>query len=416
MTGFLSRRRFLGAAATSAAGLVGLRYFLPWWWRARPIVPLDELSDAARALVADVTQGVDLRRVCDMHVHLVGYGTGDDGQSWVSPDMESHWAPSRRLQFDVYKQAAGIRDVEFADEQYLTRLEALHAAGLGPLGARLMLLAFDFHVDESGGERRDRSTFHVANERVLSLAANHPGYEAAVSIHPYRQDAVERLERARRGGARAVKWLPNAMGIDPASARCDAFFEALAASGLVLISHAGLERAVHAPEFQEFGNPLRLRRALEAGVTVIVAHSGSLGRSLDLDRGTGEDGRESFELFLRMMAEPRFEGQLFGGLSATAFVNRDPSVLQQLLGARSLHERLVYASDYPLPAVDPLISTWQLAARDFLDEADRDPLEELFRANPLVFHFALLRRVRLVEGQRTLRFAPGAFESARLFA
>ena len=34
------------------------------------------------------------------------------------------------------------------------------------------------------------------------------------SIHPYRPDAVAALEQAKADGARAVKWLPPAMGID----------------------------------------------------------------------------------------------------------------------------------------------------------------------------------------------------------
>ena len=51
-------------------------------------------------------------------------------------------------------------------------------------------------------------------------------FEWVASIHPYRTDALEALEQAKRDGARAVKWLPSAMGIDPASPRCDRFYRA----------------------------------------------------------------------------------------------------------------------------------------------------------------------------------------------
>jgi hypothetical protein len=34
---------------------------------------------------------------------------------------------------------------------------------------------------------------------------------------------------------------------------------------------------------EDFGNPLRLRRPLEQGVRVLVAHCASLGSGLDLD-------------------------------------------------------------------------------------------------------------------------------------
>ena len=61
--------------------------------------------------------------------------------------------------------------------------------------------------------------------------------------------------------------------------------ELIEGSNLPLISHAGLERAVLGREAHDFGNPLRLRRALDAGVRVVVAHCASLGEDRDLDRG-----------------------------------------------------------------------------------------------------------------------------------
>jgi hypothetical protein len=58
-----------------------------------------------------------------------------------------------------------------------------------------------------------------------------------------------------RASARAVKWLP-AMGIDPASARCDPFYAALVRLNLALITHAGQERAAPGGAVQKYGNPL----------------------------------------------------------------------------------------------------------------------------------------------------------------
>ena len=76
------------------------------------------------------------------------------------------------------------------------------------------------------------------------------------------------------------------MGIDPASPRCDAVLSMHCEDlGLPLIAHAGLERAVLGREEHDFGNPLRLRRALDAGVRVVVAHCASMGEDRDLDKG-----------------------------------------------------------------------------------------------------------------------------------
>jgi len=69
------------------------------------------------------------------------------------------------------------------------------------------------------------------------------------SIHPYRRDAVAALENAVAHGARAVKWLPSAMGIDPASPKCDAFYRSLAQLHVPLICHAGEEMAVDGMDF-----------------------------------------------------------------------------------------------------------------------------------------------------------------------
>jgi predicted TIM-barrel fold metal-dependent hydrolase len=109
--------------------------------------------------------------------------------------------------------------------------------------------------DESGNRRKDLTAFWVPNEYVANVAKTRPDrFEWTASIHPYRADAVAALESARREGARAVKWLPNAMGIHPGSPRCDAFYRKLAELKMPLFTHAGEEQAVE-------------RRGLEARVS-----------------------------------------------------------------------------------------------------------------------------------------------------
>lgn len=172
------------------------------------------------------------------------------------------------------------------------------------------------------------------------VARAHPAYfEWACSIHPLREDCVEALEAAARDGARAVKWLPPAMGIDPASPACDRFYTALARLDLPLITHAGEEKAVHGAGRLEWGNPLRLRRALDHGVRVVVAHCATLGEDRDEDSRHG--GKvASFKLFARLMAEPRAEGRLFGDISAITLRNRRIEVIRQLVERDDWHPRL----------------------------------------------------------------------------
>ena len=201
------------------------------------------------------------------------------------------------------------------------------------------------------------------------------------------------------------------MGMNPGAARCDAFYTALVRLGLPLLVHAGDEKAVHGSGRQDYGNPLLLRRPLEHGVKVVVAHCASLGQGHDLDAGPDGPLRSNFSLFARLMNEPRHEGQLFGEISAVTQRNRAATVVKTLLETDAWHDRLVNGSDYPLPGVVPLISLRRLRARGFLGEAEAKVLNEVRKHNAILFDFMLKRSLR--NGNK--RFSPAIFESRRVY-
>jgi hypothetical protein len=198
-----------------------------------------------------------------------------------------------------------------------------------------------------------------------------------------------------------VKWLPNAMGIDPSDERCDSFYRTMKRLGLVLLSHGGEEKAVEAEEDQRFGNPLLLRRPLDHGVKTIVAHCAGLGTSVELD-DPARPRVSNFRLFLRLMDDRRYDGLVFGDISAMTQFNRIGEPLSTVLSREDLHARLVNGSDYPLPAVNALIRTRPLARAGYLDSDEREPLRELYGFNPLLFDFVLKRRLRLPGTTRRL--------------
>jgi uncharacterized protein len=411
---WLTRRRVLSLLGVGAVGLVATRLALPRFLRPGPVRPIEALSDGARRLIAECFEGLDPARLWDGHAHMVGLGEGGSG-CWVNPSMRSHLHPVDRLRFEIYMAAAGITASATAEEDYLARL--LEMQRLANPAGRIVLMAFDWRVGEDGEVVKETSPFHVPNEYVASIAEENPQVEFCASVHPYRRDALGRLDAVKERGAVAVKWLPNAMGIDPASPRCDAFYDRLAELGLVLISHAGLERAVHVAEDQELGNPLRVRRALDRGVRVVLAHCASLGSSRDLDRSDAEAvSGECFDLFLRLMGEKQYEENLFADISALGQVNRCGRPLREMILARELHPRLLNGSDYPLPAIDPLTSLRLLEHREYLEPGHRALLGEIFAANPLLFDFVLKRVVGVTsEGGERRRFLPIVFESARVF-
>jgi len=389
----------LGLAGAGVLGLVGLRFLVPAVMRSRaPGVP----SEAAAAFAQRCFAGLDRSRVWDIHVHLIGLGAGGTGCR-IDPRMLSHLHPVKRFQFEVYKAGAGITDPETADADFVARLLELQRAA-NPRG-RLMLLALDDFVTEDGTERPDLSPLFTPNEYALRLAAEHPEFEACASIHPYRVDCVDRLDRVAASGARAIKWIPNALGIDPASPRCDPFYRRLAELGLPLLTHTGKEYAVDSAEHQDLGNPLRLRRALDAGVRVIAAHCASMG---------AYDDDASFDLFMGLLTDPRYQANLFADISTLAHVHHAARPLRELLKAPELHPRLLYGSDYPLPALRFFITPSKLKLSGLIDAADRRLCSELFDVNPLLFDFAVNRSLRTIENGRTYRFSPIVFETARI--
>ena len=138
---------------------------------------------------------------------------------------------------------------------------------------------------------------------------------------------------------------------------------------------------------------------------VIVAHCAGQGRVQDLDRPERPPA-EAFDLFLRLMGEKRYQGLVFGEISATTLFNRMDS-LRVLLSRTDLHGRLVNGSDYPLPAINILIRTGRFADQGFINAAEREALNEIYNINPLLFDLVLKRTIR--DPKTSRRFSAEVF-------
>ncbi len=404
----MGRRRFLRRVAAVSLAAV------------QPALARSTLRACAAPLPADLVQhelvaaawsGLDPGRVWDAHAHLIG--TGDSGSgAYVHPDTQSWLNPVERIRRKVMAAAACVDDAPngAVDTQYVERLVRLLDAF--PAGFKMLLFAFDLAVDDAGVERPEHSTFYTPNAYALAVARARPQrFEWVASIHPYRPDALERLDAAAAAGARAVKWLPSSMNIDPAAARCDAFYARLVAHRLPLVVHCGEEVAAPGARRHAFNNPLHLRRALDAGVRVVVAHAATLGHARDIDRGESGPWMRAFDLFGRLMDDPRYEGRLFGDLSAVFQRNRDLDVMRRLLARSEWHHRLLHGSDYPLPGIGLLYSMPMLVGAGLLDAAAADVLLRIRAFNPLLFEFALKRA--LAHG--SARLAPAVFHTRDFF-
>ena len=398
----------MGVAA-AAGGLAAWRYWPEqgFWNPCHARLPR---RLAEHELVRNAWEGLDPAKVWDSHAHLIG--TGDAGSGiYVNPQTESLLNPGQYARRLFFLNAGCVHDATGSvDNAYVDRMRNL-IDGMKK-GAKVVLFAFERAHHENGEPDLEHTIFHVPNEYARDVAKRHAeDFEWAASIHPYRKDALESLEQAARDGARGVKWLPSAMGIDPASNKCELFFKKLQALNLPLIAHAGLERAVLGREAHDFGNPLRLRRALDAGVRVVVAHCASMGEDRDLDKGPNGPYVESFLLFERLMKLPDYQNLLYGDISAMTQVNRAGPALVRAIENTHWHARLLNGSDYPLPGVMPVFSVDYLVSLKLLPESAAQVLRDIRTHNPLLFDFVLKRTLR----SNAKAFAAGVFETRAFF-
>ena len=332
----------------------------------------------------DIPEG----KFIDCHTHIMGLGANGTG-CWMNPDILSWKQPIDHFKTMIYINCSGIENMENADQEYLNRF--IRLVDDFPYGGRFMLLALDKVYNKDGSENLKDTKFYVPNEYIYKLYQADPErFIPCISVHPYRKDATDELEKWAKRGVRAVKWLPNSMGMDPSDDLCEPFYEKMREHDMVLLGHAGEESAIEVIKFKQYGNPLLFRKPLEMGVKVIMAHCASLGTGIDIE-SSFKKPTKYYKLFLRLMEEKKYEGLLFADISAMTQINRMGMPLRTMLKRKDLHHRLINGSDYPLPAANAVISTNLFTALGFITKKEREGLNQIYKRNPLLFDFVLKR-------------------------
>jgi len=354
------------------------------------------LSKEAKKLIKSSFKGIDKELLFDTHFHLVGLGAGDTGV-WINPKMKKWYHLGKYNRFNTYLSASGISDQSRADQQYIERLIELQKT-TGPI-IKSFLLAFDYHYNEDGSINKEHSEFYVPNEYMWKITQKYPNYFVPViSVHPYRKDALVSLEKWGKRGVKYVKWLPNAMGIDPSNKKVLPFYKTMLKYDMRLITHGGVEKAVEAEAFQAFGNPLRLKPALDMGLKIIISHMASLGECKN-EKGLPD---QCFEVFWRLFNDKKYEDQLFSDLSGTVIYTRIGKPINELISNPKLQDRIVYGSDYPLPAINFLYRTTTLLELGYITENEKELLNEIYDFHPILFHFVLMRTLKHPQTKKKL--------------
>ena len=283
--------------------------------------------------------------IWDVHVHVAGIGQPNNG-NYLSPRFQRRVAC--RLFLRRLGLASNLFNAEDVDEQ-IGRLivSQINASSVD----RAVLLAFDAAYREDGSRDEQRTLMVTDNDFVAGLAATSGKTLFGASVHPYRGDALEEMERLIEKGACLVKWLPSAQNVQPDHPRCFPFYDLLAKHHIPLLSHTGAEHALKAfPD--SLSDPRRLGPALERGVTVIAAHCGT---SLFLHE------KSHFRAWQEMAL--RHEN-FYGDISAFGLITRIWR-LGPLLRSPALAAKCVFGSDFPVPPW-PLSCLGKISLRETL--------------------------------------------------
>jgi len=256
-----------------------------------------------------------------------------------------------------------------ANVDYLYKLKNI-------LPGKAVLLAFDKWYDEDGQINIKKTTFYITNRYVINHLYIDHNFQFGCSVHPYRLDALQELRRCKGAGAVLCKWLPNSMGIDPANPLCFPFYELLIQLKMPLLTHTGAEYSTSIGYTDnKLGYVSKLRMALNMGVTIIAAHASSAG------------SESEFNLFCEMYNK---YPNLYADISSVTLIPRVPRLSKIL---RLNPDKLLYGSDYPLPAVFQYTSLYQLWFYNHIFFTDIPILREIYYYNPLVFDYILKRYV-----------------------
>lgn len=262
----------------------------------------------------------------DMHVHFAWL------QGAGATDRFVLRRPNVYMRAFLRQLGLSLKDLEAGEADAVIQRRFLAWCGEARVD-RLVLLAMDGACDEEGRVDPAATAWVTDNDDLAAFAAGHAKLLWGASVHPYRPDALQRLERCLERGACLVKWIPSTQGIRLDDRRCAAFYEVLAHYGVPLLVHTGNEH-VSSRSRNGWNDPALLVHPLKRGVTVIAAHCGA---RMFLHE------RCYFGAFARLAGEHE---RLYGDISAFGIPTRI-GLLRRLMGSPDLLGRILYGSDFP---------------------------------------------------------------------
>jgi predicted TIM-barrel fold metal-dependent hydrolase len=331
----MNRREFMKASAATGAALMSGNVSLNF---------AQGLCEFTREKGVNTMEGQDRNneqsgvrdKVIDIHLHIGGKGNSSPCK------MSRKFLHSASYLYMVVRSGISLKELSRDHDTVLrkTMIERLNNASGIDFG---VFLAFDSVYKENGEIDEKNSHMVTPNNYVMDIARDNPKVLFGASVHPNRgfTKGIEELDRCIEGGAVLIKWIPNSQIIDPSDRNYKWFYRKLADENLPLLCHTGPEHGIPVikTEYQELGDPRKLRLALDTGVKVIAAHCATSLFSWE----------KSYlgELSEMFNERERRGWNLYADISAMCILFRVP-IIDALL-KKIPHDRMVLGSDYPIP-------------------------------------------------------------------
>lgn len=371
------------------------------------------LSIEAQQLILDSL--IEIDDVYDVHLHNLGYDEGNYLNPKASVRGLATWKDY--FTFLVIRYAAGQTDPIGSTNEARKRIH-LYAAHFPKLKAIVLPIHKAIHEDgfvdwnKTGNFLKNQSAWITA----VSFQDSHSKIYAAVSVHPFDKKWKIKLLKAYEKGIRLVKWMPP-QSIPPDSPKLKEFYQTLSDLKMTLIAHTGPEHTIPTSEenreWEDYGNPLRFRLALERGVDVIMAHCGHRDRIPDLDH-PDKPLVTGLQLFLRIAREAyqknqsgEWKGKVYGDLAAVTTHYGVEFVKELLMHVNEPGIRYIYGSDYPhINLIQPGKDAYDLCAKaGLLTRSKVKPLKEIRKWNPLLANYVFTRNIEMKkESGEIIRF------------
>jgi predicted TIM-barrel fold metal-dependent hydrolase len=224
------------------------------------------------------------------------------------------------------------------------------------------LFGVDSRFDEQGNETHRDKTVCAMTEDAIDVAERYPDqFIPFMSVNPRRQNALDLIDEYAERGCQGAKFLQNYWGVDLNDKRFIPYYEKLVSYGLPLIVHVGSEYTIESDARYEGVDMVDL--PLASGVKVIAAHMG-LGRVnhklmpwRNLSRNPIYFDRDYFQLLEKLQQHEN----LFADISAILAPLR-ARALRHLADATSVHGKILFGTDFPVPYVVRL-NTYDLASK-----------------------------------------------------